>query len=156
MSSASPAHHDGKHTPSREVSALGEALLSLLAATLSPWMIHWIDPQPRAIDEVAVEVVSRIKDRLVAKARGEPYIAPAEPDRFDAAQWYAGCVIAAAGLAICVGVIGLVCRHHARLNTAIVAVAAAAIVFQYMLILAAALLLVLLVGLVLWSLPGGT
>lgn len=136
------------------IAGLVVALLALMGAVLSPWVLDALDPKP--IDEVAVEVAGRIKDRLVARAKGQPYVAPAESRGFSASHWYTGGVVAAGALAVCIGVIGLVCHHNARLNCASVAVGASAIVFQYMLILAAALLLILLVGLVLSAMAGGT
>jgi len=131
------------------VAGLCVALISLAAAVLSPWAIGALDPPSKPIDEVAVDLAGRIKDRLAARAKGRPYVAPQEPQQFSLAKVYPACVIGAGMLAVGIGVGGLALRHDARLNCATVAVGASAIVFQYALIFAALLLLVLLVGLVL-------
>ena len=125
------------------------ALLALAGAALSPWAVDALEPDDRPIDEVAVDVAGRIKDRLAARAKGQEYVAPAGPRRTNWAKWYKGGVVAAGVLGVCIGVVGLVARHDGRLNSAAVAVGASAIVLQYALIIAAALLLILLVGLVL-------
>jgi hypothetical protein len=100
-------------------------------------------------------VAGRIKDRLAAKAKGQEYVAPAEPRGVDWSKWYPAGVVAAGILAVCIGVVGLVAHHDGRLNSATVAVGASAVIFQYALIIAAAVLLILLVGLVV-SAIGGT
>ena len=136
------------------VAGLVVGLLALAAAALSPWAVAALEPEKKPIDQVAVEVAGRIKDRLAAKAQGQEYVAPAEPRGVDWSKWYTGVVVAAGVLAICVGVVGLVAHHDGRLNSATVAVGASAVVFQHALMIAAALLLILLVGLVL-SVIGG-
>jgi hypothetical protein len=146
---AGTAAPESRRSTGVEIAGLVVALLALAAAALSPWVVDALKPDRKPIDEVAVEVAGRIKDRVVARAKGTAYTAPEEPRRFDGSKWYAGGVVAAGVLAICIGVVGLVRRHDGRLNSATVAVGASAIVFQYVLILAAALLLILLVGLVL-------
>ena len=138
------------------VAGLVIALLALAAAAMSPWAVDALEPEKKPIDEVAVEVAGRIKDRLAAKAKGQEYVAPAEPRRTHWDKWYSGGVVGAGVLAVCVGVIGLVARHDTRLNSATIAVGAAAVAFQYVLMIAAALLLILLVGLVLSAIGGLT
>ena len=131
------------------------ALAALAAAALSPWAVGALEPEKKPIDQVAVEVAGRIKNRVTAKARGEQYVAPAEPRRTDWSKWYSFGVVVAGVLAVCIGVVGLVARHDGRLNFATVAVGASAVVLQYALLIAAALLLILLVGLVLSAMDGG-
>lgn len=138
------------------IAGLVIALLALAAAALSPWAVDALEPERKPIDQVAVEVAGRIKDRLAAKAKGQEYVAPAEPQGVDWSKWYMASVIGAGVLAICIGVVGLVAHHDGRLNSATIAVGASAIVFQYALIIAAALLLILLIGLVLSAIGGGT
>ena len=139
------------------IAGLVVALLALVAAVMSPWATDALEPEAKPIDEVAVDVAGRIKDRLVAKAKGQEYVAPAEPRRANWSRWYSGTVVGAGALAVCVGVIGLVARHDTRLNAATVAVGASAIIFQYVLLIAALLLLILLVGLILSAVGvGGT
>ena len=138
------------------IAGLAIALVALAAAALSPWALDAIQPQTKPIDEVAADLAGRITDRLVAKAKGQEYIAPVEPQRADWSKWYSGSVIGAGVLAVCIGVIGLVCRHDGRLNLATVAVGTSAIILQYALMIVVALLLILLVGLILSALGGGT
>ena len=138
------------------VAGLVIALLALAAAALSPWAVDALEPERKPIDEVAVEVAGRIKDRLAAKAKGKEYVPPAEVRRVNRAKWYSGGVVGAGVLAVCIGVVGLVARHDGRLNSATVAVGASAVAFQYVLMLAAALLVILLVGLILSAFSGGT
>ena len=137
------------------VAGLVIGLLALVAAALSPWAVGALEPERKPIDQVAVEVAGRIKDRLAAKAKGQEYVAPAEPRGVDWAKWYPAGVVAAGILAVCIGVVGLVAGHDGRLNSATVAVGASAVILQYALLIAAALLLILLVGLVV-SAVGGT
>ena len=138
------------------IAGLVVAVLALAAAALSPWAVEALEPEKKPIDQVAVEVAGRIKDRLAAKAKGQEYVAPVEPRLTNWAKWYSGGVVGAGVLAVCIGVIGLVARHDGRLGSATIAVGASAVVFQYALMLAAALLLILLVGLVLSALGGFT
>ena len=143
----------------RKITQLGVAglvigLLALAGAALSPWAVGALEPEKKPIDQVAVEVAGRIKDRLAAKAKGQAYVAPAEPRGVDWSKSYTFGVVAAGVLAVCIGVVGLVAHHDGRLNSATVAVGASAVVFQYALMIAAALLLILLVGLVLSAIGG--
>lgn len=138
------------------IAGLVIALIALVAAALSPWIIEALDPKPTTLDEAAVEMSVRIKDRLAAKAKGQEYVAPAKPQRVNLAKYYAAGVIGAGALAACIGVVGLVCRHDHRLNSATIAVGAAAVVFQYALILAGLFLLILLVALIVWVTGAGS
>jgi hypothetical protein len=124
------------------------ALVALAAAAMGPWVVDALEPERKPVDEVAADVVGRVKDRLAARAKGREYVAPAEPKRVNWAWWYNGGVVAAGVLAVGIGVVGLVLRHDGRLNSATVAVGASAVVFQYAIVIAAVLLLLLLVGLV--------
>jgi len=129
------------------------ALLGLVAAIMSPWLIDAIDPERKPIDEAAVEVAVKIKDRLIAEAKGQEYIAPIEKEtRFDIAKWYPAGTIALGLCGICFGVGGF-CRHeNLRITGSSVTVGLAAIVFQYFLLLAAAIIFFMLVGLILSAL----
>jgi hypothetical protein len=129
------------------------ALLGLVAAIMSPWLIDAIDPERKPIDEAAVEVAVKIKDRLIAKAKGQEYIVPIEKEtRFDIAKWYPAGTIALGLCGICFGVGGF-CRHeNLRITGSSVTVGLAAIVFQYFLLLAAAIIFFMLVGLILSAL----
>ncbi len=136
------------------VAGLVIGLLALAAAVLSPWAVRALEPRP-PVDELAVDLAGRIKDRLAAKAKGQPYVAPAEPRRFGSGDWYIVGVLALGTIAVGVGVVGLAFGHDVRLNAVAVAVGAAAIVFQYALLLAAAVLIILLVGFILMKAGAG-
>lgn len=147
--------------PRRRITPIGIAglviaLLSLAAAALSPWVVAALAPEKKPLDQVAVEVAGRIKDRLVAKAKRQEYVAPVEPSQTDWARRYTASVIGAGVLAICIGIVGLVAHHDGRMNSATIAVGASAVLFQYALMFAAALLLILLIGLILSAVGGGT
>src|SRR5579871_4479544 len=64
--------------PSRRFGAIGSivGLLALIAAVLPHWVMPIIYPSPPA-DQVIVDVGHRLKDRLVAHAKGVKYEAPA-------------------------------------------------------------------------------
>ena len=132
---------------------LAFALLALVAAIMSPWIIDAIEPDQKPIDEAAVDVATKIKDRLIAKAKGQEYIPPVETETgFDIAKWYPAGTIALGLCGICLGVGGF-CRHEdVRITGSSVAVGLAAIVFQYFLLLAAAIIFFMLVGLILSAL----
>ena len=132
---------------------LAFALIGLVAAIMSPWIIDAIEPDRKPIDEAAVEVATKIKDRLIAKAKGQEYVPPVETDTgFDIAKWYPAGTIALGLCGICLGVGGF-CRHEdVRITGASVTLGLAAIVFQYFLLLAAAIILIVLVGLILSAL----
>jgi len=132
---------------------LAFALLGLVAAIMSPWIIDVIEPERKPIDEAAVEFATKIKDRLVAKAKGQEYIPPVETEtRFAAAKWYPAGTIAFGLCGICFGVGGFCRREDLRITGSSVTVGLAAIVFQYFLLLAAAILFFVLVGLILSAL----
>ena len=132
---------------------LAFALLGLVAAIMSPWLLDAIEPERKPIDEAAVEVAVKIKDRLIAKAKGQEYIAPIETETgFDIAKWYPAGTIALGLCGICFGVGGF-CRHeNLRITGSSVTVGLAAIIFQYFLLLAAAIIFFMLVGLILSAL----
>lgn len=126
------------------------ALLGLVAAILSPWVVEAIEPERKPIDEVAVAFATKIKDRLIAKMKRQEYIPPAEADTgLNIAKWYPAGTIALGLSGICFGVCGFCRREDIRVTGSSVAVGMAAIVFQYFLLLAAALILLILVGIIL-------
>ena len=105
------------------------------------------------MDEVAVEFATKVKDRLIAKAKNQEYVPPVEKDEgFDFEKWYPVGTISLGLCGICFGVGGF-CKHEdGRIAGSSVAVGLAAIVFQYFLILAATIILILLVAVVLSAL----
>ncbi|TWU47147.1 hypothetical protein Poly51_49450 [Rubripirellula tenax] len=148
------AESQGTSSPSRRSlvggAGLAFALLGLVAAIMSPWIIDAIEPERKPIDEVAVEFATKIKDRLVAKAKRQEYVSPVEANTgFNVAKWYPAGTIALGLCGICLGVGGF-CRHEdLRITGSSVAVGLAAIVFQYFLLLAAAIIFLMLVGIIL-------
>ncbi|WP_068141289.1 hypothetical protein [Roseimaritima ulvae] len=132
---------------------LAFALLGLVAAIMSPWIIDVLEPGRKPIDEAAVEVATKIKDRLIAKAKGDEYIPPVETETgFDIGKWYPAGTIALGLCGICFGIGGF-CRHEdLRITGSSVTVGLAAIVFQYFLLLAAAIIFFMLVAIILSAL----
>lgn len=131
------------------------AFLALTLAVLSPWITDALTPERerKPIDEVAVEVATKIKDRLVAKAKGEEFVAePAVDTSIDIGKWYPPSVIGIGLFAACLGVVGFTRHESNRVSASAVAVGLAAIVFQYFLLLAAAIILILLIGFILSAL----
>ncbi len=135
------------------IAGLAVALVALVAAVLSPWILDAIEPQSKPIDEVAVDAAVKLKDRLVAKAKGEEYVPPPpEKTTFDLSKWYPAGTISLGLCAMCFGIIGFVRHEDVRVNGSAVTVGLAAILFQYFLLIAAALILILLIGIVLSAL----
>ncbi|MCS7465757.1 hypothetical protein NZK35_03590 [Stieleria sp. ICT_E10.1] len=126
------------------------AICGLVAAVLSPWILDAIEPERKPMDEVAVEFATKVKDRLIAKAKKQEYVPPVDADEgFDVAKWYPAGTIALGLCGICCGVGGF-CKHEdLRIAGSSVAVGLSAIFFQYFLLLAATILFILLVGIVL-------
>jgi hypothetical protein len=126
------------------------AFLGLIAAIKSPWVIDAIEPDRKPIDEAAVEVAVKIKDRLIAKAKGETYVPPVQVETgLNIAKWYPAGTISLGLCGICLGIGGF-CRHEdIRITGSSVAVGLAAIIFQYFLLIAAAIIFFMLVGLIL-------
>jgi hypothetical protein len=134
---------------------LAAAFVALAFAVLSPWIIDAIVPKEdrKPIDEVAVEVATRIKDRLVAKAKGEEFVVkPAAETSTDLGKWVPPATIGIGLLGVCLGVVGFTRHESARMSASAVAVGLAAIVFQYFLLMAAAIILILLIGFILSAL----
>lgn len=134
------------------VAGLAIALVALVGAVLSPWIVGALEPKAKSIDEVAVDIAVRFKDRLAAKVKGKEFVPPPEPKGFEWSKWYPAGTVSLGALAMCVGVVGFVRREDGRLSAATITVGLAAIVFQFFLLLAAALLLLLLVAIVLSAL----
>ncbi len=129
---------------------LAIALLALIAAGMSPWVIEAIEPERKPADEVAVDFAIKIKDRLVAKAKGHEYVPPVEQQSgINIAKWYPPGTIALGLCGVCLGVGGFCRNEDVRIAGASVTVGLAAIIFQYYLLLAAAIIFLVLVGIIL-------
>ncbi len=129
---------------------LAIAFVALIAAVMSPWILDSISPPAKTIDEVAVDVAVNIKDRLVAKAKGQEFVVKSKNDVTSSLrQWYPPTTIGIGLLGMCLGVIGFTRHESTRVSAAAVTVGLAAIMFQYFLLLAAAIILILLIGVIL-------
>lgn len=102
------------------------------------------------IVEVAVDVATNIKDRLVAKAKGQEFVAKPKADKTPSLRrWYPPTTVGIGLLGICLGSVGFTRHESARMSASAVTVGLAAILFQYFLLMAAAIILILLVGFIL-------
>ena len=132
------------------VSGLAIGFIALVAAVMSPWILDSISPPTKTIDEVAVDVAVNIKDRLVAKAKGQEFVAKAKDDKTPSLRrWYPPITIGIGLLGMCLGIVGFTRHENTRVSASAVTVGLAAIVFQYFLLLAAAIILILLIGVIL-------
>lgn len=131
---------------------LAISLVALGGAALSPWVLKIVQPEPVALDEVAVDATLRIRDRIAARIRGEEFVSPPKQNPTHWSDWYPMVVIATGVIAIAIGVVEFVRGGHIRLNASTVAVGLSAIILQYFLLLAALVLVCLLVGLILSAL----
>ncbi len=135
------------------VVGLNFAIFGLIAAILSPWILDAIAPERKPMDQVAVEFATKVKDRLIAKAKKQEYVPPVQPDEgFDIAKWYPAGTITLGLCGICLGVGGFCRQENVRISASSVAVGLAAIIFQYFLLLAATILFFLLIGIILSAL----
>jgi len=136
---------------------LAAALLAFALAACGPWLAGLLDPPPVPIEDRAAEIAGRIRDRVVAKLRGQEPAPPtprAEPFRWS--RTLPGIAIALGVIACSLGVLGLVRREDARLAGSAVAGGAGAVVFQWAILIAGVLLFLLLVGLVLSVFQGAS
>jgi hypothetical protein len=131
-------------------SGLAIAFIASIAAVMSPWILDAISPPTKTIDEVAVDVAINIKDRLVAKAKGQEFVAQTKNHKIPSLRrWYPPTTIGIGLLGMCLGIVGFTRRESTRMSASAVTVGLAAIVFQYFLLLAAAIILILLIGIIL-------
>ena len=65
------------------VAGLAIALVALVGAVLSSWIVEVLEPEAKSIDEVAVDIAVRIKDRLAAKVKGKEFVPPPEVKGFE-------------------------------------------------------------------------
>jgi len=129
---------------------LSAAFVALIAAVMSPWMMGTISAPTKTIDELAVDVAVNLKDRVVAKAKGEDFVVKTKNDNSNRLQhWYAPATTGIGLLGLCLGIVGFVRHENTRTSVAAVAVGLAAIMFQYFLLLAAVIILLLLIGVIL-------
>lgn len=120
--------------------------LAVVAAVLPTWVLPVIIPA-RPIDRVVVETALKIKDRVVAKAKGVEYH---EPPR--SANWYqifAVVAVSLGTLALILAAVSFVVREPWRFAGAAGVLGAGAIIFQFSLLFAAALIGILFIFVIL-------
>jgi hypothetical protein len=134
--------------PSRRFGTIGSivGLLALVAAVLPHWVIPMVFPPP-PIDQVIVDTGHRLKERLIARAKGTEYHAP-QRERTDADRWNDGLAIAAVSLgllAIVFAVCALIFREERVLAGTATALGVGAIAFQLAIVAMGALILIVIV-----------
>jgi hypothetical protein len=120
--------------------------LAIVAAVLPTWVLPIVAPPP-PVDRVVVVTAYKIKDRLIAKAKGVDY---QEAKR--ATDWYqilAMVAVSLGVLALILAAISFITREPWRFAGAAAALGAGAIVFQFSLLVAGALISLLLIFIIL-------
>jgi hypothetical protein len=120
--------------------------LAVVAAVLPTWILPLIVP-PQPVDRVVVETAQKIKDRVIAKAKGVEY---QEAKR--APDWYqilAAVAVTLGVLALVLAAVSFVVREPWRYAGVAGTLGAGAIVFQFSLLIAGALIGVLLIFVIL-------
>ena len=120
--------------------------MAVVAAVLPTWVLPVIVPPP-PLDRVVVETAHKIKDRVVAKAKGVEY---QEPTR--SVSWYQVFAVVAVSLgviALILAAISFVVREPWRYAGAAGALGAGAIIFQFSLLVAGALIGILIIFVIL-------
>lgn len=108
------------------------ALIGFMAAVIGPYAGDALRPPPRPVDEVVAGTAGKLKDRLVAKLKGKPYVPPvvAPPPR-DWSKVYDVCVSALGAVTVGIGVIGWVRYDNRRLALVTIALGAGTILMHY-------------------------
>jgi len=119
--------------------------LAVVAALLPIWVLPLVAP-PDPVDKVVVETAQKIKDRVMAKAKGIEYQEPAKRT-----NWYS--VFSAAAvtlgvLALVLGTISFVAHEPWRYAAAAAALGAGSIVFQFSLLIAGAFIAIWLLAVI--------
>lgn len=120
--------------------------LAVLAAVLPLWVLPIVQP-PDPADKVVVDTARKIKERIVAKARGVEY-----PEAERKTDWYrvlSAAAVTLGALAIVFAALSFVAREPWRFAGAAASLGAGAILFQFSLMVAAALIAVLLIAVIL-------
>jgi len=127
---------------------VGTALgcLAVIAAVIPTWVLPIFVPPP-PVDRVVVETAQKIKDRVIARAKGVEY---QEPKRtLDGYQILAAVAVTLGVLALVLAAVSFVVHEPWRYAGAAGTLGAVAIVFQFSLLVAGALLGILLVVVIL-------
>jgi hypothetical protein len=122
--------------------------LALVAAVLPQWLLPAVFP-PKPVDQVIVETGHRVKDRLMARAKGlEVQPAVASEPRTLGDAWSQGLSIAAVSLgllAIALALFSVIRREEKLLPGVAAALGIGAIAFQVMWIVIDAVLMIMIV-----------
>jgi len=129
-------------------------LAALAAAFLSPNIAQAIDPPTPPVEEVVVDLASRVIDAAKAKAMGEEYqsaaVVPELPSRF-----IYPAVVGLGILAAALGVAALFRSEDRTMAGGAIALGVGAAVVQWAMMLVGAILLLLLVLTIIGLLTGG-
>ncbi|MES1147750.1 MAG: hypothetical protein ABUL53_01055 [Bradyrhizobium guangdongense] len=134
--------------PSRRMGIIGSifGLLALIAAVMPHWVLPMIYPPP-PVDKVIVDTGHRLKDRLIARAKGVEYQAPVQEKSTGArlrSDLAAGAV--ALGLfAIAFSVFSLIRREEKLLAGVSATLGIAAIAFEFSFFVIGALILIAII-----------
>jgi hypothetical protein len=134
--------------PSRRYGTIGSVvgLLALVAAVLPHWVVPIVFPPP-PIDQVIVDTGHRLKERLIARAKGVEYQAP-KREKSDADRWNEGLAVGAVSLgllAIVFAVCSLIFREERRLAGTAAALGVGAIAFELAIVAIGALILIAII-----------
>ncbi|MBR0719720.1 hypothetical protein [Bradyrhizobium liaoningense] len=138
----------GNAAPSRWFGSIGSiiGLLALIAAVLPHWVLPMIYPPP-PVDKVIVDTGHRLKDRLIARAKGVEYQAPVQEKSAGAqlsSELSAGAI--ALGLfAIAFSVFSLIRREERLLAGVSATLGIAAIAFEFSFFVIGALILIAII-----------
>ena len=134
--------------PSRRLGAIGSIIgvLALIAAVLPHWVVPVVFP-PQPADQVIYDVGSRLKDRLIARAKGVEYHAP-RPEKSVGHRWEDTFSIGALSLgllAILLAVLSLIFREDKLLAGVSAALGVGAIAFEFSFIVMGVLCFIIIV-----------
>lgn len=121
-------------------------LLALIAAVLPHWVLPMIYPPP-PVDKVIVDTGHRLKDRLIARAKGVEYQAPVQEKSVGAqlSSELAAGAIALGLFAIAFSVFSLIRREEKLLAGVSATLGIAAIAFEFSFFVIGALILIAII-----------
>ena len=121
-------------------------LLAFIAAVLPHWVVPMIYP-PAPVDQIIVDTGHRLKERLIARAKGTEYQAP-KREKSDADRWNEGLAVGAVSLgllAIVFAVCSLVFREEKLLAGVSATLGVGAIAFELAIVAMGALILITII-----------
>lgn len=145
-----------KRTKKRLVAGIGliVGLVALAAALLSPQIAEAIDPPTPPLEEVAVDLASRIIDAAKAKATGEEYQTTAATRQLPSRFIYPA-VVGLGMIAAAFGVAAFMRSEDRTMAGGAIALGVGAAVVQWSMMMVGAILFVLLVVAIIGLLTGG-